>query len=130
MIRLPPRSTRTDTLCPYTTLFRSAEDVQRLLAERPVARGLSVPGMPLGAPGMPVAPGQARPYDVLLVAHDGSTSVYAKPGACAGWVGQQSHHRPARVPASTNDIPAWQSRRRLQNNMQKGQKKEQDKKTV
>src|SRR3546814_1900856 len=28
MLRLPPRSTRTDTLCPYTTLFRSA-DVQR-----------------------------------------------------------------------------------------------------
>src|SRR3546814_16486014 len=25
MIRLPPRSTRTDTLCPYTTLFRSAD---------------------------------------------------------------------------------------------------------
>src|SRR3546814_5876296 len=23
MIRLPPRSTRTDTLCPYTTLFRT-----------------------------------------------------------------------------------------------------------
>src|SRR3546814_12379111 len=26
MIRRPPRSTRTDTLCPYTTLFRSAVD--------------------------------------------------------------------------------------------------------
>src|SRR3546814_12686311 len=26
MIRLPPRSTRTDTLCPYTTLFRSKGD--------------------------------------------------------------------------------------------------------
>src|SRR3546814_9155839 len=26
MIRLPPRSTRTDTLFPYTTLFRSALD--------------------------------------------------------------------------------------------------------
>src|SRR3546814_12009780 len=25
MIRLPPRSTRTDTLFPYTTLFRSVE---------------------------------------------------------------------------------------------------------
>src|SRR3546814_3838314 len=25
MIRRPPRSTRTDTLCPYTTLFRSHE---------------------------------------------------------------------------------------------------------
>src|SRR3546814_1339812 len=24
MIRRPPRSTRTDTLCPYTTLFRAA----------------------------------------------------------------------------------------------------------
>src|SRR3546814_5596430 len=27
MIRRPPRSTRTDTLFPYTTLFRSAEPV-------------------------------------------------------------------------------------------------------
>src|SRR3546814_9210439 len=26
MIRRPPRSTRTDTLCPYTTLFRSGQD--------------------------------------------------------------------------------------------------------
>src|SRR3546814_17180084 len=25
MIRRPPRSTRTDTLCPYTTLFRSSD---------------------------------------------------------------------------------------------------------
>src|SRR3546814_14225080 len=35
MIRRPPRSTRTDTLFPYTTLFRSLEvdvDVRRLLA--------------------------------------------------------------------------------------------------
>src|SRR3546814_14677699 len=29
MIRRPPRSTRTDTLFPYTTLFRSAETFQR-----------------------------------------------------------------------------------------------------
>src|SRR3546814_16248678 len=27
MIRRPPRSTRTDTLFPYTTLFRSAEEL-------------------------------------------------------------------------------------------------------
>src|SRR3546814_16139644 len=27
MRRLPPRSTRTDTLCPYTTLFRSGYEV-------------------------------------------------------------------------------------------------------
>src|SRR3546814_4343267 len=29
MIRRPPRSTRTDTLCPYTTLFRSAAHVEQ-----------------------------------------------------------------------------------------------------
>src|SRR3546814_7074376 len=34
MIRLPPRSTRTDTLFPYTTLFRSAIDAYRHLADR------------------------------------------------------------------------------------------------
>src|SRR3546814_19824720 len=31
MIRRPPRSTRTDTLFPYTTLFRSAERGQPVL---------------------------------------------------------------------------------------------------
>src|SRR3546814_4222406 len=33
MIRRPPRSTRTDTRCPYTTLFRSPES----LAGKPVS---------------------------------------------------------------------------------------------
>src|SRR3546814_18602261 len=33
MIRRPPRSTRTDTLFPYTTLFRSTEDHARSQAE-------------------------------------------------------------------------------------------------
>lgn len=51
-----------------------AREVQRLLAERPAAIGLSVPGMPRGSPGMesPVH----DPYDVLLVARDGRTSVF------------------------------------------------------
>src|SRR3546814_10412198 len=34
MIRRPPRSTRTDTLFPYTTLFRSAELTQKWQAEK------------------------------------------------------------------------------------------------
>src|SRR3546814_20221358 len=34
MIRRPPRSTRTDTLFPYTTLFRSFNAVQALLQSR------------------------------------------------------------------------------------------------
>src|SRR3546814_12602475 len=38
MIRRPPRSTRTDTLFPYTTLFRSLQrDVARLVAAHALA---------------------------------------------------------------------------------------------
>src|SRR3546814_1111127 len=33
MIRRPPRSTRTDTLFPYTTLFRSSGDAKARLAD-------------------------------------------------------------------------------------------------
>src|SRR3546814_2193323 len=32
MIRRPPRTTRTDTLCPYTTLVRAAPDPARIAA--------------------------------------------------------------------------------------------------
>src|SRR3546814_17967767 len=40
MIRRPPRSTRTDTLFPYTTLFRSTEDErERHGAEQPAKLG-------------------------------------------------------------------------------------------
>src|SRR3546814_8628719 len=35
MILRPPRSTRTDTLCPYTTLFRSADAPSRAHRRRP-----------------------------------------------------------------------------------------------
>ena len=55
-----------------------ASDIRRLLKERPQAVGLSVPGMPVGSPGMDGALyGNRRdPYDVLLIAKDGSTQVY------------------------------------------------------
>jgi hypothetical protein len=40
--------------------------IKRLLSERPAAKGLAVPGMPIGSPGMEV-PGQAdEVYDVIL----------------------------------------------------------------
>src|SRR3546814_16532426 len=49
MIRRPPRSTRTDTLFPYTTLFRS-EGLRILRPEHPVLRlRRDVPGPPDGA---------------------------------------------------------------------------------
>ncbi len=55
-----------------------AEQIKRLLSERPKAKGLTVPAMPLGSPGMEVSSGEVQPYDVLLVAEDGSTSVFAR----------------------------------------------------
>lgn len=55
-----------------------AKDIQRLLREKTVAIGLTVPGMPVGSPGMDSAIYQGRkaPYDVLLIAKNGSTAVF------------------------------------------------------
>ena len=46
-----------------------ASDVRKLLAQKPKAIGLTVPGMVVGSPGMdtPVYNGRKDPYDVLLV---------------------------------------------------------------
>jgi hypothetical protein len=53
-----------------------ADDIKRLLAERPDAVGLAVPGMPIGSPGM--EQGDTRePYDVILFRKDGTTTVFA-----------------------------------------------------
>ena len=53
-------------------------EIRRLLAERPNAQGLAVPGMPAGSPGME---GPKRdPYDVLLFHRDGRYTTYARYG--------------------------------------------------
>lgn len=57
-----------------------AQDIKRLLAEKPDAKGLAVPGMPVGSPGMEAPHGTTQPYDVLLVAHDNSGSTFARHG--------------------------------------------------
>lgn len=53
-----------------------AADIKRLLAEKPKAKGLAVPGMPMGSPGMEVPGEPADAYDVLLFQTDGKTTVY------------------------------------------------------
>ncbi|MFN0264239.1 DUF411 domain-containing protein [Tepidamorphus sp. 3E244] len=53
-----------------------AADIRKLLAERPDAAGLSVPEMPIGSPGMDFGDDR-EPYDVLLIARDGSASVFS-----------------------------------------------------
>lgn len=52
-----------------------ANDIRRLLRERPQVTGLAVPGMPMGSPGMEGA--YRDPYDVLLFDSEGRTRVYA-----------------------------------------------------
>ena len=56
-----------------------AREIRRLLAEKPQAIGLAVPGMPIGSPGMdaPAYGGRKDPFDVLLVAKAGAPKVYA-----------------------------------------------------
>ena len=52
-----------------------AADVRRLLATKPKAAGIAVPGMVAGSPGMEV--GHSQPYKVLLFDRSGKTRVFA-----------------------------------------------------
>ena len=55
-----------------------ASTIDRLLKDRPDIRGLAVPGMPIGSPGMEVPGVEVEPFEVLAIAHDGTTSVFAR----------------------------------------------------
>lgn len=50
--------------------------IQGLLTERPDLHGLAVPGMPVGSPGMDVSGAEEDSYDVMAIAHDGTTTVF------------------------------------------------------
>jgi hypothetical protein len=54
-----------------------AEDVQRLLKQRPALVGLGVPGMPIGSPGMEVAGMKPQAFDVLAFDKTGQTTVFS-----------------------------------------------------
>lgn len=53
-----------------------AEQVMRLLAERPDIAGIAAPGMPIGSPGMEGR--NAQPYEVLSFTHSGESAVFAE----------------------------------------------------
>src|SRR3546814_3271324 len=76
MIRRPPRSTRTDTLFPYTTLFRSTPRKETTMAASPHA-----------AP-RPDGPSGAKPEDLVLVI----TRTLAAPRALVFKVWSQPEH--------------------------------------
>src|SRR3546814_20984186 len=83
MIRRPPRSTRTDTLFPYTTLFRSfLADIRVVLACQPAVRGLDL--------GVPRAGLDAQDVVVVLELHR---------DRCSTDSGPRPFHRGPRFPA-------------------------------
>src|SRR3546814_6218119 len=72
MIRLPPRSTRTDTLFPYTTLFRSLRQAQQ-------QRHRDVAAVVLDQ--VEVAAGDAEPLGELRLCHAAGAAQAAQLGA-------------------------------------------------
>ncbi|NNE71043.1 MAG: DUF411 domain-containing protein [Rhodothermales bacterium] len=55
-----------------------AEQVTRMLAEQPNIRGIAVPGMPIGSPGMEQGdPANYDDYQVVAFTNDGELTVYA-----------------------------------------------------
>src|SRR3546814_4894077 len=71
MIRRPPRSTRTDTLFPYTTLFRSGGRCAAVVGGRPASGG----GRPVGAdPGAYPSRARSRQFRLFAARSDEHTS--------------------------------------------------------
>ncbi len=54
-----------------------ASDIKRLLKERPAVKGLSVPGMPVGSPGMEQGD-RKDPYNVVTFTDKGETSIFSR----------------------------------------------------
>lgn len=57
-------------------IARPAPSLHKLLAEKPKIRGLAVPGMPQGSPGMEGP--ESEPYEVLSFAANGAVALYAR----------------------------------------------------
>ncbi|MEZ5926465.1 MAG: DUF411 domain-containing protein [Hyphomicrobiaceae bacterium] len=52
-------------------------DIDRILKERPKAKGIAVAGMPVGSPGMEAEDGATEPYDVMMFGGEGGEAVFA-----------------------------------------------------
>ena len=54
-----------------------AEDIQRLLKEKPAIAGIAVAGMPMGSPGMEQG-GSKQPFNTVAFTKDGKKTVFAR----------------------------------------------------
>src|SRR3546814_20153214 len=83
MIRLPPRSTRTDTLCPYTTLFRS-----RLYVHVKNNRDILAAAQNFATERMPAANALADLsfHNYTEMAHDTASTLFLVRKRVEGWL--------------------------------------------
>src|SRR3546814_13867366 len=110
MIRRPPRSTRTDTLFPYTTLFRSrSEGFTKLVAAWEKA-GLAARWPAAGADSWVGTPTMTTPFKALADDLDVRLSrpVTALTKSPAGWTLHSEAKRPGKYDAAVIAIPAEQ----------------------
>ena len=71
------RSCHTGTISGYLIEGHvPANDIKKLLIQRPVIVGLAAPGMPVGSPGMEQG-GRVDPYDVVAFDKTGKMTVFA-----------------------------------------------------
>jgi hypothetical protein len=54
-----------------------ADDIQRMLREKPAIAGIAVAGMPVGSPGMEQG-GVKQPFTTMAFTKDGKKSVFAR----------------------------------------------------
>ena len=54
-----------------------AEDIQRMLKEKPAITGIAVAGMPMGSPGMEQG-GSKQPFNTIAFTKDGKKTVFAR----------------------------------------------------
>ena len=54
-----------------------AEDIQRMLKEKPAIVGIGVAGMPMGSPGMDQG-GAKQPFSTMAFTKDGKKTVFAR----------------------------------------------------
>ncbi len=74
------RSCHTATIAGYVVEGHvPAEQISRMLAEQPSIRGIAVPGMPIGSPGMEQGdPSDYQDYQVVAFNNEGEMTVYAE----------------------------------------------------
>src|SRR3546814_19800123 len=111
MIRRPPRSTRTDTLFPYTTLFRSAHDRALQWPKTPRSRLIASHGLARLAKSTPAAAENALPRFAQALGfteQDRGRVLYQVALWTAASYETESARRPAAAPAPAYDTPLHQ----------------------